>query len=168
MVRPPFFVLTKKGVVVEMIDPALYWLTIGVMLFFLEMAVPGFVLFFFALGALATALVAWLTPVSIAWQLALFIAASLISLLSLRDIIQKKLLASASEDGEDAEEADEGVMRAVAGERGVVSMTITPPAGGQIKYSGTFWKATADEQIEEGEIISVVKQEGLVIHVEKV
>jgi membrane protein implicated in regulation of membrane protease activity len=149
-----------------MIDPALYWLIIGVMLFFLEMAVPGFVLFFFALGALITALVAWLTPVSVAWQLALFISASLVSLLSLRGVIQKKFLSSTS-DAED-EEMDEDVFLAVAGERGVVSMTINPPAEGQIKYSGTFWKATADEQIEEGEIISVVKQEGLVIHVEKV
>lgn len=149
-----------------MIDPALYWLIIGVMLFFLEMAVPGFVLFFFALGALVTALVAWLTPVSVAWQLALFISASLVSLLSLRGVIQKKFLSSTS-DAED-EEIDEDVFLAVAGERGVVSMTINPPAEGQIKYSGTFWKATADEQIEEGEIISVVKQEGLVIHVEKV
>ena len=151
-----------------MIDPALYWLSIGVMLFFLEMAVPGFILFFFALGALATALVAWLTPVSIAWQLALFIAASLGSLLSLRGIIQRKFLASAAVNEAGDEEPDEDVMLAVAGERGVVSMTITPPAAGQIKYSGTFWKATADEQIEEGEIISVVQQEGLVIHVEKV
>jgi len=150
----------------EMIDPALYWLIIGVMLFFLEMAVPGFVLFFFALGALVTALVAWLTPVGVAWQLALFISASLVSLLSLRGVIQKKFLSSAS-DAED-EEMDEDVLLAVAGERGVVSMTISPSAEGQIKYSGTFWKATADEQIEEGEIISVVKQEGLVIHVEKV
>lgn len=149
-----------------MIDPALYWLIIGVMLFFLEMAVPGFVLFFFALGALVTALVAWLTPVSVAWQLALFISASLVSLLSLRGVIQKKFLSSTS-DAED-EEIDEDVFLAVAGERGVVSSTINPPAEGQIKYSGTFWKATADEQIEEGEIISVVKQEGLVIHVEKV
>ena len=150
----------------EMIDPALYWLIIGVMLFFLEMAVPGFVLFFFALGALVTALVAWLTPVSVAWQLALFISASLISLFSLRGVIQKKFLSPTSEA--DDEEIDEDVFLAVAGERGVVSMTISPPAEGQIKYSGTFWKATADEKIGEGEIISVVQQEGLVIHVEKV
>lgn len=166
MCAPSFFVLTKKGVAMGMIDPALYWLIIGVMLFFLEMAVPGFILFFFALGALATALVAWLTPVSIAWQLAIFIAASLISLLSLRGMIQKKFLTTTSEDEEG--EGDEDVMLAVAGERGVVSMTIVPPAAGQIKYAGTFWKAVADEKIEEGEIISIVRQKGLVIHVEKV
>ena len=129
-----------------MIDPALYWLIVGVMLFFVEMAVPGFILFFFALGALVTALVAWLTPISIAWQLALFIAASLITLLSLRDMIQRKFLASPPAD---EEEEDKDVILAVAGERGVVSMTITPPGEGQIKYAGTFWRAIADEKIEE-------------------
>lgn len=147
-----------------MVDPALYWLIIGVMLFFLELALPGFVLFFFAVGALLTALAAWLTPVSIAWQLGIFIVASLGSLFGLRDIIQKNFF-----DKPMAEEEDSGdSVFAVPGDRGVVSMTIAPPAEGRIKYSGTFWRATADEKIEEGEIIAVVRQKGLVIHVEKV
>jgi membrane protein implicated in regulation of membrane protease activity len=147
-----------------MIDPALYWLVIGVMLFFLELAVPGFILFFFALGALVTALIAWLSPISLVWQLGLFIAASLVSLLSLRNIIQKKLIAPASEVADE----DEDVMLAVSGEKGVVSMTIVPPAEGRIKYAGTSWRAIADEKIEEGEIVAIVRQKGLIIHVEKV
>ena len=147
-----------------MIDPALYWLIIGVMLFFLEMAVPGFILFFFGLGALVTALVAWLTQISIAWQLALFIAASLVSLLGLREGIQNKLFPASPKDGE----ADEDVMLAVPGDKGVVSMTIVPPAEGRIKYSGTTWRASADEKIEDGEIVAIVRQKDLVIHVEKV
>jgi membrane protein implicated in regulation of membrane protease activity len=147
-----------------MIDPALYWLIIGVMLFFLELAVPGFILFFFALGALVTALVAWLSPISLVWQLGLFIAASLVSLLSLRNIIQKKLIAPASDAGDE----DEDVLLAVSGENGVVSMTIAPPAEGRIKYAGTSWRAMADEKIEEGEIVTIVRQKGLIIHVEKV
>jgi membrane protein implicated in regulation of membrane protease activity len=147
-----------------MIDPALYWLIIGVMLFFLELAVPGFILFFFALGALVTALIAWLSPISLVWQLGLFIAASLVSLLSLRNIIQKKLIAPASDAGDE----DEDVLLAVSGENGVVSMTIAPPAEGRIKYAGTSWRAMADEKIEEGEIVTIVRQKGLIIHVEKV
>jgi membrane protein implicated in regulation of membrane protease activity len=147
-----------------MIDPALYWLIIGVMLFFLELAMPGFILFFFALGALVTALVAWLSPISLVWQLGLFIAASLVSLLSLRNIIQKKLIAPASDAGDE----DEDVLLAVSGENGVVSMTIAPPAEGRIKYAGTSWRAMADEKIEEGEIVTIVRQKGLIIHVEKV
>jgi membrane protein implicated in regulation of membrane protease activity len=146
------------------IDPALYWLIIGVMLFFLELAVPGFILFFFALGALVTALVAWLSPISLVWQLAIFIAASLVSLLALRNLIQKKMIAPASEGSDE----DEDVMGVVSGGKGVVSMTIVPPAEGRIKYGGTSWRAIADEKIEEGEIVAIVRQKGLIIHVEKV
>jgi inner membrane protein len=148
-----------------MLDPALYWLIIGVMLFVLELVLPGFVLFFFAAGAMLTALVAWLVPAtSIAAQLGLFIVASLGTLLSLRGLIQKRFFAAApSADGEDID-----IQRAVPGDRGVVCNTIAPPAEGRIKYSGSSWRATADERIEEGEIIAVVKQRGLVIHVEKV
>lgn len=148
-----------------MIDPALYWLVIGVMLFFLEMAVPGFILFFFGMGALVTAVAAWLTPISIAWQLALFISTSLIFVLGLRKLIQNTFFSpAATKDGE----ADVDVMRAVPGDKGVVSMTIVPPAEGRIKYSGTSWRASADEKIDAGEIVAVVRQKGLVIHVEKI
>jgi len=147
-----------------MIHPALYWLIIGVMLFFLEMAVPGFILFFFGLGALVTAVAAWLAPISIAWQLVLFICTSLLFLFGLRKSIQNKFFAPTAKDGE----ADEDVMRAVPGDKGVVSMTIAPPAEGRIKYSGTSWRACADEKIDEGEIVTIIRQEDLVIHVEKV
>ncbi|WP_457577365.1 NfeD family protein [Desulfomarina sp.] len=144
----------------------LFWLIMGVMLLFLEMALPGFVLFFFGLGALVTSLVTYLYPLSISWQLALFIVASLACLFSLRDIIQRRFFKQPTGEGED--KVDEDVLLAVAGERGVVCMTIVPPKEGRIKYAGTFWRATADERIDEGEIISVVSQDGLIIHVEKV
>jgi inner membrane protein len=146
-----------------MFEPALYWLIIGVMLFFLELALPGFVLFFFALGALVTALVAWLSSIDIAWQLALFIVVSLGSLSGLRNIIQQRLF-SASVPGEE----DRDMILAVTGEKGVVSAAIAPPAEGRINYSGTSWRAIADERIEEGEIVAIVSQKGLVIHVEKI
>ncbi|OEU57543.1 MAG: hypothetical protein BA862_12415 [Desulfobulbaceae bacterium S3730MH12] len=141
----------------------LFWLTIGVMLLFLELAVPGFILFFFGVGALLTSLGAYLFHLSLSWQLVLFIIASLASLFSLRNIIQKRFLQPSSPG-----EEDEDAQLVTLGERGVVSSIIVPPAGGRIKYSGTFWKATADERIDEGEIISIVSQKGLVIHVEKV
>ncbi len=148
----------------ETVDPALYWLIIGVMLFFLEMALPGFILFFFGLGAMITALVAWVLPIAISWQLALFIVTSLFSLFTLRGMIQKRFFDSETEEDND----DLDVATATPGDRGVVCMGIFPPAEGRIKYSGTFWRATADEKIEDGEIVTVVRQENLVIHVEKV
>lgn len=148
-----------------MVDPALYWLIIGVMLFVLELVLPGFVLFFFAVSAMATALLAWLLPTTaIVLQLGFFIAASLITLFCLRGFIQKRFFSSApAKDGEDVD-----VQRALPGDKGVVCSTIAPPAEGRIKYSGSSWRATADERIEEGEIVAVVRQNDLIIHVERV
>ncbi len=144
------------------VSAPLFWLIIGVILLFLELTLPGFVLFFFGLGALVTSLGAYFFELSLSWQLALFIFASLISLFSLRNVIQKKFLQSSP----DAD--DEDVVLIGAGERGIVVNEIHPPAEGRIKYSGSSWRATADENIDEGEIISVVYQKGLVVHVEKV
>lgn len=145
------------------IEPGLYWLIIGVMLFFLELALPGFILFFFALGALITALAAWLFSISIVWQLALFIVASLVSLFTLRNFIQTRFLGS-----EDNTFEDPDVKIAVPGRQGVVSVAILPPGEGQIKYSGSFWRATAEEEIGEGEVVVIIKQDNLIVHVEKV
>ncbi|MEE4134785.1 MAG: NfeD family protein [Desulforhopalus sp.] len=144
------------------VHPALYWLIIGVILFFLEFALPGFIMFFFAVAALLTAVVAWLFPIPIAWQLVIFIGASVGSLLLLRKRLQQRLLPA--ED----EESEPDVAGAVPGDRGVVTGTIAPPAEGRIKYAGSFWRATADEPIDEGEIVTIVRQKGLVVYVEKV
>ncbi len=148
-----------------MLNPALYWLTIGVILFVLELVLPGFVLVFFAVGAMVAALVAWFLPVtSVALQLGIFIAASLGALFSLRGVIQRRFFAPAvTKEGEDGD-----VLLVVAGGRGIVCNSIFPPAEGRIKYAGSTWRASADEKIEEGEIITVVRQNGLVIHVERV
>lgn len=89
-----------------MVDPALYWLIIGVMLLVLGLVLPGFIMFFFAVGAMATALLAWLLPATaIVLQLGFFIAASLITLFCSRTYFQKRFFPSTpAEDGEEADE----------------------------------------------------------------
>jgi membrane protein implicated in regulation of membrane protease activity len=48
---------------------------------------------------------------------------------------------------------------------GVVIKAILPPDYGQIKYSGSFWRAVADEPIHEETIVQVVERRDLIIHV---
>jgi len=147
-----------------MFNPALYWLVIGLMLIFLALITPGLTLYFFALGGLVTALVAWLTPADIVWQLALFMAVSLLPLFISRAFMAEKTAVPVEEDSKDSKET----ITSVVNEKGVVAMTIVPPGQGRVKCSGEFWRAAADEKIEEGEIVLVVRQQGAVIHVEKV
>ncbi len=73
----------------EIAYPGLMWLTIGVTFFVLEMAVPGFALFFFGLAAWLTALGCYFFSWSINTQLAVFLVLSLVCLFGLRGIVKK-------------------------------------------------------------------------------
>ncbi len=140
--------------------PGLMWLSIGVTFFVLEMAVPGFVLFFFGLAAWLTALGCYFFPWHINTQLAVFLVLSLVCLFSLRGIVKKVFIGDKKDDGEDS-------IMANGGEKCVVTGSINPPAEGQVKFAGTFWRAEADEDIEEDEVVEIVEQKDLLITVKK-
>lgn len=142
---------------VEFFHTGLFWLIIGIMLFVMEMAVPGFVLFFFGVGAWVVAGVTWLYPISIAVQLTIFLIASLITLGIFRKFLKGSFFTG--------DEVDEIIVE--EGEECEVTEAIYPPGKGKVKLSGTFWRATADEPIEAGEIVVVEKRDNLIIHVSK-
>jgi membrane protein implicated in regulation of membrane protease activity len=74
-----------------MLQPELFWLIIGILLMILELLTPGFVLLFFGVGALFTALVVLLVPeTAIAVQLGSFLFVSLAILFLLRARLQKR------------------------------------------------------------------------------
>lgn len=135
----------------------LIWLITGVLCFLLEMAVPGFVLFFFGVGAWVTGIVCWFKPISLNIQLAIFLVSSLASLFLLRGYIRRVFF------GNVAAESEEGVFS--AGDTAVVVADIVPPAKGKIFYSGTQWTAIADEKIEKGSIVTIISQDGICMKV---
>ncbi len=145
----------------ELTYPGLLWLIIGVILFFLEMAVPGFVLFFFGLAAWITALGCYLFPWSLNTQLGVFLISSLICLFGLRGIVKKTFIGNREEESQDS-------IMAHGGEKCEVTTAIRPPAEGQVKFSGTFWRAEAEEAIAEGEIVTIVSQDNLLLKVKKI
>ena len=145
----------------ELGTPTLLWFLAGVVLFLLEMAMPGFVLFFFAAGAWLTAAASWLFPLSTNEQILIFIAASLVSLFVLRRFVKKVFEGGSDSGGRDSALAE-------TGERVVVVSDISPPAEGKVKYSGTTWRARSTVHIEAGEIAEILEQDGLVMIVKRV
>ncbi len=145
----------------ELASPWLLWLSIGVILFVMEMAVPGFIMFFFGLAAWITGLGAYLFGWNLNTQLAVFLIASLVTLFGLRGVVKKVFIGDSKEDGQDT-------ILAKGGEKCTVTQAIHPPAEGQVKFAGTFWQATGDEVLAEGEVALIVKQEELLITVKKI
>ncbi len=138
--------------------PTLIWFILGGLCFLLEMALPGFIVFFFGVGAWVTAVACWLTPIGLNGQLALFLAGSVVSLFALRGLVRRTFLGSSSH-------GEESNSIAQHGETAEVIEAIVPPAEGKIRYSGTLWRATAETEISKGEIVTILSQDGLVIHV---
>ena len=140
-----------------MLSPAFWWTIIGIALMISEFAVPGLILFFFGLGALVTALLCWIFPLSLTWQLGIFVLASLISLFGLRRLLKPVFTGRATAVTKDA--LSEGLVDA----EGTVTEAIAPGAPGKVLLNGTGWKAESDESINAGQAVIVVGQKSLTL-----
>ena len=139
---------------------ALIWFLLGAALMLLEMALPGFIVIFFGIGAWITALAVWLLDIPLTWQLAVFTVSSVALLLVLRQYFIRTFTGNIADDA-----ADERI-----GKAGVVTKPIRPGQNGEIKALGSFWTAQADEELEEGAnvvIREVNESTGLVFKVSK-
>ncbi len=143
------------------VSPALFWFLIGIGFYALELALPGFIIFFFGIGAWCSALAAYALDISLSVQLIIFIVMSLISLLALRSTL-KKIFSGDTKAGTDTTDL------ASSAATGVVTEKIMPPAKGTIKYAGTFWQASAEEPVEVGTVVEIVEQQDLLVKVRRV
>lgn len=111
------------------------WFLAGVILLLAELATPGFVLLFFALGAFVAALAAYALAIGTGGQIAVFLIASIAGLALLRRmflrVFRGRTRAAAAGD-----EQDSG-----AGRTAVVTRAIAPGRPGEIKFRGSFWRA---------------------------
>lgn len=137
------------------------WLYIGAILMLAEIVSPGFVIFFFGLGAATVAVCKWAFPsLSLAWQLALFSISSIFYLLVLRRYMKKLFMGDA--------ESSSGISSEYVGRVGKVVETIRPDVPGRIELGEVQWAATAGERIDVGAEVKVVAQDNLTMRVEKV
>jgi len=140
-------------------SPVLLWFLVGIVFFAVELVLPGFIIFFFGLGAWCVALVDYIYPLSLSWQLAIFLAASLVTLLSLRAWLRGVFLGGSRRE-------NDSVNVQPIHSTGVITEDILPPARGRVKYGGSFWQAEAEEPISTGTVVNIVKQNDLLVHVE--
>ena len=139
--------------------PWLIWFLAGIGCFGIELILPGFIVFFFGLGAWSVALVVYFFTLSLSSQLLLFLAASLVTLLLLRGWLSSTFLGGRREE-------DDSVNVVPVGATAVVTRAIEPPARGQVRFGGSFWNAEADRAIATGAVVRVVEQKDLLLRVE--
>ena len=154
---------TRKNAMTALLSlhPALLWFLFGIFCFMAEMLLPGFLVFFFGLGAWCAALVALAPGMPFAVQLVVFLVTSIASLFWLRARFQRLCKGGVSE----MDVADDFVPQ---GELAEVVEAVAPPAAGKVKYGGSFWQAVSEAPIAKGELARVVAKNNLSLTVEPV
>jgi inner membrane protein len=144
-------------------NPIFLWSLVGVIMLVIEFTIPGFVIFFFGLGALLVAFLCFLLPtLSINAQLVIFIITSLLLLLLLR-----KWFKSIFSGFFNKKEIMPKNIESYIGETATVIEKISKNSPGKIEFHGTSWKAIAEVDIECGENIVIIKQNNLTFEVKK-
>ena len=140
------------------ISPVLAWFLIGIFFYVVELALPGFIVFFFGIGAWCTALAVYMMDISTTVQLGVFLVTSLATLFLLRKYLQTVFIGSTQED-------NASVRTGSVADTGVVTEDIIPPGKGRVKYGGSFWKAVAEEPISIGTTVKIISQDNLEVKV---
>ena len=138
-------------------NAAVIWFIVGFVFFLLEFAIPGLILFFFAVGAWIVAILSLFVDISLNMQLVIFLASSLITILLFRNWVKKmiwsKKLPTQLEDE-------------FIGKTGRAETTIGPGKNGKVNFKGTSWDARSDDVIAEGENVTIIGNESILLIVQ--
>ena len=136
-----------------LLSPSLIWFLAGVGFLIAELLVPGFILIFFTAGCWITAIALVFIDITVAAQISLFMGSSLVLLFTLRKYSLKIF------KGKTRDDVDDRYTDAIVGKTAIVTKSIVPGRPGEIKAMGSFWKANADQNIEEGKSVLIESQE---------
>lgn len=139
--------------------PEIVWFIIGLVLFLLELVIPGFVIFFFGVGAWITALLCLIAEPGTNLQVVVFAITSVLSLLIFRKMIQKKFF-YVREDRSDAVEDE------FTGKEARAVADFDADKRGKVDFKGTSWKAESDSEIKAGQIVIILEKENFKLKVE--
>ncbi len=139
--------------------PEMIWFIIGLVLFLLELVLPGFVIFFFGVGAWITALLCLIANPGINLQVVVFAVTSVLSLLALRKMIQKRFFYSNSDLSDKVEDE-------FTGKDAVAVIDFEPSKIGKVDFKGTTWQAESESSIRNGQIVVIKRKENFKLIVE--
>ena len=138
--------------------PELFWFFIGLGLLLAELVIPGFFIIFFGIGAWITALVCLIWEPSVNLQMVIFGVNSLLALIGLRKMIQKKLF--------DKEDKGASIEDEFTGKEAVAASDFGTDRIGKVFFKGTTWMAESKADIREGQRIIILGKENMKLIVE--
>ncbi len=139
--------------------PEIIWFILGLVLLLLELAMPGFVIFFFGIGAWVTALVCLFTEPNINIQVVIFALSSVLTLLLFRRMIKNKFLYNRDDKSEAVEDE-------FTGKEAIVIEDLGPGKPGKVEFKGTSWDAESVSEIKAGQRVIIKEKKSIKLLVE--
>jgi membrane protein implicated in regulation of membrane protease activity len=134
--------------------PDLFWFILGLAFFLLELIIPGFVIFFFGIGAWVTSLVCLIWEPGLDLMLIIFFVTSVVSLILLRRFFKRKFFRE--NDGSPSTLKDEFV-----GREAVALEDIPDGKRGRIEFKGAPWTAIATGDIKKNDAVIITEKESI-------
>ena len=146
------------------INPTLMWFLAGLILAFLEFAVPGVILIFFGVGAwlVAAATYLRLTP-TLESQLLLFAITSVALIALLRKWIKGRFYGHVSDVQDLSKDLDEFTGKSVV----VLKDVIPGKIEGAVEFKGASWRAVSEEHIRHGEVGIITDVDGITLKIRR-
>lgn len=144
----------------EFMKPEIIWFLIGIAMFVLEILAPGLILGFFGIGAIVVSGLCFFIDMSLNVQLLIFIASSILLLLSLRKWA-KRVFKGRVRDSKDMDYDIEEYV----GKKAVVKKAISPDRPGKVEYHGTLWAAESRETLAEDTMVEIIGKDNLTFKV---
>jgi len=141
-------------------NAAVIWFIVGLVLFLLEFAVPGLILFFFAVGAWVVAFLTLFLNWSLDAQLFMFLGCSILSVLLFRKWL-KNLMYARKRPSEVIE--DEFVGRTALAET-----LIAPGKNGRVEFNGVSWDASSTDTIDKGDQVVITGNDSILLFVKSI
>src|SRR5512133_2971775 len=132
--------------------PELFWFFLGLVLLLAELVISGFFIFFFGLGAWVTALVCLLWNPGVNLQIIIFGVTSVVSLIALRRMLQKRFFYHDSKKSEEVEDE-------FTGKEAVATSDFGAEKTGKVFFKGTTWMSESKSEIKQGQRVIIKKKE---------
>lgn len=131
-----------------------FWVCLIILLGFIEAITINLVSIWFIVSGLVALIISFIID-SFAIQFGVFVIVGVILMLTTRDFLQKKLV-----------KKEKTNLDRVIGMKGIVTEEITENNIGEVKVDGKKWSAVSNQTLKEGDIVKILKINGVKLEVE--
>ncbi|HCE41809.1 hypothetical protein Y5W_01933 [Alcanivorax sp. 521-1] len=132
-----------------------YWIILGLVLVIAEFAISGLVTIFLGLAALLVGTLVWLGLIdSLVWEITLFAVLSLVLLVVARRYLRERLFGRETQGATSEDSA--GLVGARATVQGAFENGV-----GTVRYRGALWQAQSSHPLNDGQMVRILRHEGL-------